>query len=211
MSRHHRGALSSGRGARLGLVTTVVLGVCVGGLTDARADGGASVGMPHVIPPIATDLPARSGPPVSGGPSGFRDSSDLDGFYLWLGPTGAATHLDIGWDSAFGGDLAALRIHEHALLGAVGGDLGFSKYTAHAGGKLWLDGVIGTRLAGRTMVGLTAGPLLEVSDLQHPRVGASAGAWAFVGVTPFVRVGVVNESGTFVEIGVRVVLPVFRR
>lgn len=167
--------------------------------------------MPHVIPPITTDLPPRSGPPVSGGPSGFRASSDLDGFYLWLGPTGAATHLDARWDSAFGGDLAALRIREHALVGALGGDFGFSKYTASSGGKLWLDGVVGTRVAGRTMVGLTAGPLLEVSDLQHPRAGASVGAWAFVGVTPFVRVGLVNESGTFVELGVRVALPVFRR
>jgi hypothetical protein len=60
------------------------------------------------------------------------------------------------------------------------------------------------------MVGLTAGPVMEVSDIEHPRLGASVGAWAFVGVTPFVRVGVVDENGRFVEIGIHAALPVFR-
>ena len=208
MTQHQRGGRGSGQ------LTTTVLGLVIGvtaTASTALAAPSASPGTQPTLTPIATDLPPRSGAPVSGGPSGFRESSNLDGFYLWLGPVGAATRLDPGWDSVFGGDLAAVRVREHQRLGAVGGDFGFSKYTASSGGRLWLDAVVGTRLGGRAMVGLTAGPVLEVSDLQHPRAGASVGAWAFVGVTPFVRIGVVNESGVFVEIGLHVALPVFRR
>jgi hypothetical protein len=162
------------------------------------------------IPPISPDIPPRSGPPVVG-PSGFPPASDLDGFYVWLGPMGNATTTNGEWDSAFGVDLAVLRIREHAPLSAVGGTFGFSKFTQNDGGRVWLDAVVGTRVAGRMMAGLTAGPVLEVSDSEHPRAGASVGVWAFVGVTPFVRVGVVSESGAFVELGIHVALPVFRR
>jgi hypothetical protein len=61
------------------------------------------------------------------------------------------------------------------------------------------------------MVGVSAGPILELNELQHPRYGGSVGLWAFVGVTPFLRVGAVEELGGFAEIGVHIALPVFRR
>jgi hypothetical protein len=157
-----------------------------------------------------------------------RPSWDLDGLYLWLGPTGAASRIarsgpaggrstpdgstqviDAQWDSTIGASLSIVRVREAEALGAIGASLGASRWTERGGGRVWLDGIVGTRL-GR-MVGVTAGPLLELSELSRPRVGASVGAWAFVGVTPFVRLGTVQDLGGFVEIGVHIALPVIRR
>ena len=205
--RHQRGAQSPGR-LTTGFLCFIAVITAVppawGDPTFGAVDRAFGA-----IPPVAPDVPPRSGPPVSGHGQ-FRPSWDLDGFYLWLGPSGTASYVGDAWDSAFGADLAALRVREAAPIAALGGAFGFSKFTAHDGGRLWLDLVAGTRVGGRTMAGLTAGPLLEVSDLTHPRAGASIGAWAFVGVTPFVRVGVVSTTGAFIEIGLHIALPVLR-
>jgi hypothetical protein len=158
---------------------------------------------------IDPDPLPRSGTPHVG-PSGFRPSWDLDGFYIWLGPIGAASHVDADWDSTFGADLAIVRIRERSPLGAIGVDGGASLWTARDGGRVWLDMVVGTRLGGR-MFGATAGPILELSELAHPRLGGSVGVWAFFGITPFARVGTVEDLGTFAEVGVHIALPVFRR
>lgn len=136
-------------------------------------------------------------------------SWDLDGLYLWLGPTTAASRIDADWDSTIGADATLIRVRERDALGAIGATLGASRWTVRGGGRIWLDGLVGTRI-GR-MVGLSAGPIVELSELAHPRLGGSLGLWAFVGVTPFVRAGMVNELGGFLEIGVHIALPVLRR
>ena len=136
------------------------------------------------------------------------DAPERSGLYVWLGPTGAASHIDGAWDSTIGGHLAVVRIRERAPLGVIGVMAGGSLWTERGGGRIWFDGVAGTRL-GR-MVGVSAGPIVELSELAHPRLGASIGLWGFVGLTPFVRVGVVEQLGGFAEIGVHFALPVFR-
>jgi hypothetical protein len=138
-----------------------------------------------------------------------KPSWDLDGLYLWLGPTTAASHIDSDWDSTIGADATVIRVRERDALGAIGATFGASRWTVRGGGRIWLDGLIGTRI-GR-MVGMSAGPILELSELAHPRPGASVGVWLFAGVTPFARVGVVDELGTFAEIGLHIALPVYRR
>ena len=140
----------------------------------------------------------------------LRPSWDLDGLYLWLGPTGAASHIDATWDSTFGAHAAVLRIRERESIGAIGGAAGATLWTEREGGRVWLDLVVGTRLAGK-MVGVTAGPIVELADLAHPRIGASVGVWGFLGITPFARVGTVHELGAFAEIGIHIALPVLRR
>ncbi len=139
----------------------------------------------------------------------FTPSWNLDGFYLWLGPTGAASHVDADWDSTFGGDLALVRIREREPLSAIGVDAGASLWTERGGGRVWLDAVLGTRIAGR-IYGMTLGPIAEFAELQHPRYGVSAGVWAHFGITPYVRVGTVEELGAFVDVGVHIALPVYR-
>jgi hypothetical protein len=135
-------------------------------------------------------------------------SWDLDGLYLWLGPTIAAGRGGAEWDSTFGGDATVIRVREREHLGVLGLTFGASRWTVRGGGRVWLDGLVGTRL-GR-MVGLSAGPVLELSELAHPRLGGSVGVWAFLGVTPFVRAGTVQQLGGFVEVGVHIALPVIR-
>ena len=75
--------------------------------------------------------------------------------------------------------------------GFLFGDAIYEVYRLY-GGRLWLDGVIGTNV-GR-MIGISAGPILELNELAHPRFGGSVGAWGFVGVAPYVRVGVVRVN-----------------
>ncbi len=143
------------------------------------------------------------------GPGNFRPSWDLDGTYVWLGPTGAASRIDGAWDSTIGGHLAILRVRERAPLGVVGGMVGATLWTERGGGRIWVDAVAGTRM-GR-MVGVSVGPILELAELAHPRIGGSVGLWGFLGVTPFARVGFVDRLGGFAEIGVHIALPVLRR
>jgi hypothetical protein len=157
---------------------------------------------------IEPDPPARRGGPVVQ-PVHHTPSWDLDGLYFWLGPTGAASHIDAEWDSTIGASATVVRVRENSLLGTIGGSFGASRWTVRGGGRLWFDVLAGTR-AGK-MVGVSAGPLLELSDLSHPRFGGSVGVWGFLGVTPFVRVGAVSDLGGFVEIGLHLALPVLRR
>ena len=155
---------------------------------------------------IDPDPPARTAsitPPLP-------PSNDLDGLYVWLGPSGAASRIDADWDSTIGADVSVINVREHELLGAVGASFGAQRWTVRGGGRLWLDGIIGTEVVARRMVGLSAGPILELNELSHPRYGGSIGIWGFVGVAPYVRVGAVQDLGGFVEVGVHIALPVLR-
>jgi hypothetical protein len=179
------------------------------GVTVLLAAGISRAEPRGFVEPVSTDAPPRTMPPALP-PAHFAPTWDLDGFYLWLGPSGAASYVASQWDTTFGADLSLLRVREHAGVGAIGASLGAARWTERGGGRIWLDGVLGTELGGH-MVGVSAGPILELSDLAHPRGGGSVGIWGFVGVTPYARIGEVDGLGTFVELGVHIALPVFRR
>lgn len=162
--------------------------------------------------PIAATVPdAPAAPqPVIVPRATFRPSWDLDGTYLWLGPIGAASYVDSRWDSTFGGEAAVVALHEREPLSLAGINLGASRWTERGGGRMWVDGLIGTYLAGH-LVGASLGPIVELSELTHPRPGASIGLWGFAGITPFARVGAVSNLGMFAELGVHLALPVLHR
>lgn len=155
------------------------------------------------------DAPGASQPVVVP-PATFRPSWDLDGTYMWLGAIGAAGYIDARWDSTFGGEAAVVVVHEREPLGVAGVTVGASRWTERGGGRIWVDGLVGTHLVGR-MMGASLGPLVELSELAHPKVGASIGVWGFAGITPFARVGAVSDLGMFAELGVHIALPVLRR
>jgi hypothetical protein len=147
--------------------------------------------------------------PAAGRPA-LRAASDLDGVHVWLGAVGAATHVEDDWDSAWGGTIAILRIRERAPLGAAGIWLGGAHYAMRDGGRVWLDGVAGTRRLGGRMLGVSTGPVLELGDLRHPRLGAQTSIWCFAGVVPYARLGVLGSSGPFVELGISLSVPAIR-
>ena len=192
------GLCTPSRASRCAVIATIY----ALGSVSASADSSAITTRP--------DPPARTQATPSVGTAKFRPSWDLDGFYLWLGPTGAASVVDDDWDSTFGGDLAIVRVRERSLLGVLGVDLGGAMWTARGGGRVWLDALVGTRIGEHRMLGLSIGPIVELHELQHPRIGGSIGAWAFFGITPFARVGVVDELGAFVDVGIHIALPVVR-
>lgn len=187
-----------GLGSTVSRLTTAIY-ACFFGVTSAVAD-----------PTTATrpDPPPREVEPAVPRAS-FRPSWDLDGVYLWIGPLGAASYTADDWDSTIGGQLAIVRVRERNPVGAIGGSFGASMWTARGGGRLWLDALVGTRMG--KMVGASLGPILELSDERHPHFGGSIGIWAFLGVTPFARVGYVDELGGFAEIGLHIALPAIRR
>jgi hypothetical protein len=172
-------------------------------ITSGRAGADPRAFVPTQTTP---DPPPRTPP---GPPPVLRPSWDLDGLYLWLGPVAAAGREAATWDSTFGGDATVIRVRERAPLGAIGGTFGASKWTTHDGGRLWLDGLVGTEVAGH-MIGLSAGALLELDQLAAPRIGGSVGVWGYAGIAPYVRAGLIDSLGGFVEIGVHIALPVFR-
>ena len=101
-------------------------------------------------------------------------TDDLDGFYIWLGPMGAASHIAMTWDSTIGASLSVMRVREGDMVSAIGGSFGASKWTERDGGRIWVDGLAATRVLG-WMVGVTAGPMIELAELHHPRLGGSVG------------------------------------
>jgi hypothetical protein len=190
-------ALHWGNRSQAGVVLAVLSGVCLTSLVSADPV--------RIVP----DAPARSGPAVVP-PATFRPTWDLDGLYLWLGPVGAASYIDARWDSTFGAEAALVTVHEGAALGLYGADLGASRWTARGGGRIWLDGLVGTRWSGH-MVGVSLGPMVELSALERPKLGASIGVWGYAGIAPFVRLGGVSDLGMFAELGVHIALPVLHR
>jgi hypothetical protein len=118
--------------------------------------------------------------------------------------------VDARWDSTFGADASIVVVRERARLALVGVNLGASRWTERGGGRVWADGLLGTYL-GDHLIGISLGPIVELSDVTHPRPGGSIGVWGFAGITPFARVGSAANLGTFAELGVHIALPVLRR
>ncbi len=137
-------------------------------------------------------------------------SANLDGNHLWLALWGARTEAAYGYDSCVGGELAITRVREGEALGLVGGTLGGGRYAESDDKRLWANAVAGTRRGTGWMLGGSAGAVLELSPTARPKLGATVGVWAFVGVVPFARVGAMEGRGAFLELGVEIALPVLR-
>jgi hypothetical protein len=137
-------------------------------------------------------------------------SADLDGGYVWLGLTGAATHDRGAWDSVFGLEAAVVRVRERARFGVLGIGLAGGRLARDERWRVSLDGVVGTRLGGRATAGLALGPTVDLARFRHPELGASAMAWLFVGITPYIRVGVLVDGTTYIDLGAQLGLPIAR-
>jgi len=137
-------------------------------------------------------------------------TANLDGTYLWIGPGGGAAWIDGAWYSTFGGAATVVRVRERAWLGVVGASFGAARWTERDGGRVWLDGLLGTRRIAGAMIGASLAPTVELGDARHPKIGMSGTIWCFAGVVPYVRLGVVDAAGGFLEAGVQLSLPAWR-
>ena len=121
----------------------------------------------------APDVPPRAGRPWRRLPP---DRWNLDGTYLWLGPSRRGELRRRQWDSTFGGDVAVMRVREHEPLGAVGGTLGASRWTdARRRPASGSTALVGTAMLGH-MVGVSAGPIVELAELRAPAGSAARSA-----------------------------------
>ncbi|MEZ4400534.1 MAG: hypothetical protein R3B06_10975 [Kofleriaceae bacterium] len=145
-----------------------------------------------------------------GDPAPTRSSADLDGIQLWLGPGGLATRVEGRWESTWGGTVGVVRVSEHRTLATVGGWFGAAHYASRDGGRLWLEATLGTRAVGGYLLGVAAGPTVELGVAHHPRGGGAVALWGFAGIQPVVRVGWLDGPGAFVEVGVSLAVPAWR-
>jgi hypothetical protein len=132
--------------------------------------------------------------------------ADLDGWYLTIGPVGAASRVADQWWSAFGLEVSIVRVAEHALPAALGVSGGGVSYAGRRGGRLWLEAEIA--VAKPFPLGVGVGAAAEVDPVEPPRPGIEATLWAYLGIVPYVRVGTVKTSGAFVEAGAMIKVPV---
>ncbi|MBK7534038.1 MAG: hypothetical protein IPI49_01450 [Myxococcales bacterium] len=137
-------------------------------------------------------------------------AADLDGVYLWLAPWAAWTESDEGGDSLFGVELALTAVRERAALGLLGVTMGAARYAEGDAGRLWASAALGTRRGLGLMLGVSAGPIIELSELAHPRIGGGVGVWLFAGLVPFARVAAVPQRGILAEVGLEIALPLRR-
>lgn len=140
----------------------------------------------------------------------LRTAADLDGVYFTLGPTGGAVYSRAGWDSGFGGEISVVRLRERELVGALGLGLGGIHFATADRGRVWADLQLGSRRLLGLGAGVSAGASAEIDAVIPPRWGAQATVWVFLGVIPYVRLGAVQKSGVYVDLGVKIALPVFR-
>ncbi|HTJ44338.1 MAG TPA: hypothetical protein VL463_19680 [Kofleriaceae bacterium] len=153
---------------------------------------------------ILTSVRASADPGASVGVGPLQ--ADLDGLYLHVGPALAAVRREGAWDSAVGGTISLARVREREAVSVVGGRVTGARWGL-GGARVAAEGLVAF---GDWKIGVVGGPLVDLADLHHPRIGASAAIWCFAGVVPYLRVGVIEASGGFVEAGLEIPLPVWR-
>ncbi len=148
--------------------------------------------------------------PTGASAQSMRSTADLDGIYLAVGPIAAVVRGTDGWDGAFGGELTLVRVAERRPVAAWALNLGGARFGTRNAGRLWLEGMVGTRRLVGVVVGVAAGPTVEVDEQIPPRAGIQGSVWLYAGVLPYLRVGAVRNGGRFVEIGLKLSLPAVR-
>jgi hypothetical protein len=138
----------------------------------------------------------------------LRSPSNLDGWYLTLGPVAAAAHVEGDWISAVGGEISIVHLAEQKIPAVLGVSGGGVSYGSLPGGRLWLEAEVGLERPLPFALGLALGATAQVDRTDPPRLGIQATLWAIGGVVPYVRVGTVEVNGTYLELGVMLKVPV---
>ncbi len=133
---------------------------------------------------------------------------DLDGWYVTVGPLGAAVDVAGQWISAAGGELSVAQLAEARIPAVLGVCAGGVSYGSRAGGRLWLEAEVGLERPLPFALGIGIGAAAEVATVGPTRLGAQATLWAIGGLVPYVRVGALETTGGFFEAGVMFKVPI---
>jgi hypothetical protein len=133
---------------------------------------------------------------------------DLDGWYVTLGPLGAAVDVAGKWVSAAGGELSVAHLAEAHIPAVLGLCVGGVSYGSLAGGRLWFEGEVGLERPLPFALGIGVGVAAEVATVGRTHLGVQATLWAIGGLVPYVRVGALETTGGFFEAGVMFKVPI---
>lgn len=142
-------------------------------------------------------------------PSEKAEAGEPDHFVA-VAAIGSAVRVEGVWDDAWGGELGIGQMRDGPVLSAWAASVGMVGFTARSGGRLWSELTVGTRWPTGYLVGLGAGPAVELDRIRQPRWGGQATIWVFAGVVPYARVGALEPGGVFVDIGLRIAFPAIR-
>jgi hypothetical protein len=134
-------------------------------------------------------------------------ASDLDGTYLTAGPLAAAVASDVGWNAAVGAELSLVHLRERHFPALLGLSVGGLVFDSRPGLRSWAELELATD-ALPVKLGLSAGLAAQFDRVAPPHYGAQATVWLFAGVVPYVRVGTLEELGSYFELGVMIKIPV---
>jgi hypothetical protein len=130
--------------------------------------------------------------------------------FIAVAAVGSAVRVDEVWDGAWGGEVGIGQMRPGPALAAWAGSVGLVGFSGRSGGRLWAELTVGTRWPTGALVGLGAGPAIELDQVRQPRYGGQVTVWAFAGVVPYARVGGLEPGGLFVDLGVRIAFPAIR-
>jgi hypothetical protein len=127
---------------------------------------------------------------------------------MWVtaGPIAGAVHLDDTWNSAVGAELSLVRVREADRVSLVGVAVGFVVFDEREGARVSAELELGSDVG--PGFGFSAGVAGEFDQVTPPRLGAQGTLWFFAGIVPYVRAGVLAETGAFVETGLMIKIPV---
>ena len=170
-------------------------------------------GIVHLAFTLVCAAALLSAPPVAAAEDLAGPREPLPDHFAGVAAVGSAARVEGAWDSAFGAEVGVGRLDEDGgdrllpLWALSAGVLGFGE---RSGGRAWAEAAVGTRWPSGVPVGLGVGPAVELDDLRRPRWGGQVTLFAMAGVIPYVRLGVLQEGGTFADVGIRIAFPVVR-
>ena len=101
-------------------------------------------------------------------------------------------------------------MREGSALAAWAAGIGVLAFSERDGGRAFAEAAVGTRWLTGILVGVSGGPVVQFDEFRSPRAGGEVSLWAYAGVVPYFRVGAVEKSGVFLDLGLRIPLPAAR-
>ena len=134
-------------------------------------------------------------------------AGDLDGTYLTAGPVAGALAIQDTWNSAVGAELSLVRLREGQFPALLGVSVGGVVFDSAPGLRSWAEVELGID-RWPVKFGVSAGLAAQFDRVVPPHFGAQATLWVFAGIVPYVRIGVLEELGSYFEAGLMIKIPV---